>query len=990
MRKIRLLLVAFIALFGASSAFADKPVPKASPLATDGETVQYLYNVGKKAFFIGANDWNTRASYNPDKGYKFKVKDNGNGTFTLTDYPEDKGKWMDCFWDGGGVYVDNLENPSRLTWNIEIADDGSFKISNSLANPGYLGVGATQADSDTRLYFLQGEEDFVSWIAVSEEDYAEWLESFTEIKDLIIDQQFTSIAELDGQQFSILNEDEGKAFCFGLGSSQDMNYASYGDVAGAPSYAFKLEAAEGDDVTGYYYLRTYKPNGEVYAVWGDPNNGYFNSQPANQSVCFTIGKTNKTNGQDIVNGAVWDLIVNSEGKFAIKNIGTDKYLKDSAPAKYDEPTYFTLCAVTAKSYIIPVGQTALNEYKQTLADAQTMATMFADDALIDALTKYAYENVINEEATAESVAAATEALLAAMEYKLSQYYTDFEAGQYYVIDVETGLKMAAGHKYGTQGIVNELGLDLTLTPNAEKHSVTFDTQVFYNDNNHFLGSNLYMDAAAYGWYLEYQGFGFFITNGIQYINLDEENNLVMSDTPREWYIMTAEALKAQRLEEMAEATAQAPVDATFLIQGANFNRNDARNNTWNVSENCTNKNLSGGNQTNNCAESYHSLFTISQTIEGAPAGIYKMTVQGFYRQDGDATEDVPVFFAQEKTMSIPAMGDLPDYDENNMNSMGDASVEFTDGKYAIDPIEFEVTEDGILTIGVRNETATNQWVIFDNFQLTYYGPSTAISELEQKAELYNKTLEKAKSYQNVDMAADVKETLNATIAAYEAKTLTTVAEYDAAIAELNAVIKAAEESAANPGPKVFPEFNAQGYLFNLASGLIINSNAELKDKNNVDKEKDLFTVWQKGTEAYNAGKVRIAAGKNADGTWASLRVNADGEIVCFDENYSRWDVEVADGGSYYIKNTYTNAANSNKPGYLRANTETGKLETVATADEYCMWQFLSWEEYDALTTSISSVVKTAPANAIFNVAGQQMNGLQKGINIVGGKKVYIK
>jgi hypothetical protein len=49
MRKIKLLLVAFIAFFGVSSAFADKPVPKASPLATDGETIQYLYNLGKKS-----------------------------------------------------------------------------------------------------------------------------------------------------------------------------------------------------------------------------------------------------------------------------------------------------------------------------------------------------------------------------------------------------------------------------------------------------------------------------------------------------------------------------------------------------------------------------------------------------------------------------------------------------------------------------------------------------------------------------------------------------------------------------------------------------------------------------------------------------------------------------------------------------------------------------------------------------------------------------
>jgi len=41
-------------------------------------------------------------------------------------------------------------------------------------------------------------------------------------------------------------------------------------------------------------------------------------------------------------------------------------------------------------------------------------------------------------------------------------------------------------------------------------------------------------------------------------------------------------------------------------------------------------------------------------------------------------------------------------------------------------------------------------------------------------------------------------------------------------------------------------------------------------------------------------------------------------------------------------------------------------------------------------TGISSVEKKAPVKAIFNIAGQQMNGLQKGLNIVDGKKVLVK
>lgn len=316
-------------------------------------------------------------------------------------------------------------------------------------------------------------------------------------------------------------------------------------------------------------------------------------------------------------------------------------------------------------------------------------------------------------------------------YKLSKYFIDFAAGKYYIIDAETGLMMAAGHNYGTRGIVNELGLDLTLTPNAETHAVTFDSQVSNGGNSHFLGTNLYMDSGAFGWYLDYQGFGFFITNGTQYINLDADNNLEMSDTPREWVIVTAEGVKEQRLEELAEATAEAPVDATFLIQGANFNRNDARNNTWETwsekEDGNPNLNISGGNQTNNCAESFHAKFFVKQTINGAPAGIYKLTAQGFYRQDDDVTEDTPVFFVNDMTAEVPAK-------TGSENSMNDASNSFTNGTYTIEPIEFEVKEDGTFTVGIKNETALHQWIIFDNFKLTYYGlnTSTAINEVAKK------------------------------------------------------------------------------------------------------------------------------------------------------------------------------------------------------------------------------------------------------------------
>jgi hypothetical protein len=322
-------------------------------------------------------------------------------------------------------------------------------------------------------------------------------------------------------------------------------------------------------------------------------------------------------------------------------------------------------------------------------------------------------------------------------FKKANYYIDFAAGEYYIIDAESGLMMAAGNDYGTRGIVSETGLDLILTPYEEARSVTIDSRVSNGGNNHFLGSNLYMDSSEWGWFLEYQGFGFYITNGEKYINFDNDNNLVLSDTPREWIIVTKQGVMETRMAELAEATAENPVDATFLLQNPNFNRNDQRVEAWVVSEDCTNKNLNGGNQVNNCAESYHSTFTIMQTVSGAPAGEYELTAQGFYRQDeyeGEEAPAAPQFFANGVN------GDVPEK-TGEENSMSDASASFTAGLYTIEPIRFTVEEDGMMYVGIYT-LATHQWVIFDNFRLTYFGPalSNAITEVNAKAENNQKAI----------------------------------------------------------------------------------------------------------------------------------------------------------------------------------------------------------------------------------------------------------
>ena len=160
--------------------------------------------------------------------------------------------------------------------------------------------------------------------------------------------RYTTIDAIGSNSFAIVNEAEGKMF-YGS-TAQNLGYGSYETAMQYTNsgFYFKLEPAQDVNVQTDgtpYYLLLQTPAGEGYWIWG--SQGYLNSQPATGNLSFILG-LNGQNGQDIVNGAVWT-IEESNGKFALKNVGTGLYLKDGGPAKYDAPTYFTFCKLQGET-----------------------------------------------------------------------------------------------------------------------------------------------------------------------------------------------------------------------------------------------------------------------------------------------------------------------------------------------------------------------------------------------------------------------------------------------------------------------------------------------------------------------------------------------------------------------------------------------------------------------------------------------------------------
>ena len=317
----------------------------------------------------------------------------------------------------------------------------------------------------------------------------------------------------------------------------------------------------------------------------------------------------------------------------------------------------------------------------------------------------------------------------------------FEEGVYYLQNVATGKFLAAGHSWGTQAIVSEDGLDFTaaFTPEGK---YTFDSNVSNGGNSHFLGSNLYTDAGAFGWTVAEVSKGVYtLSDGQQFAGVDADDNIVWhaeSCDSAQWKLVTY----AERVKALENARVANPLNATFMVKDAGFNRNDLRKSAWTGDDFSVN-----GDATNTNAEKWggnSQTFDIKQTVE-VPNGVYKITWNGFYRYNNttENTNDVAVAAHADGTEVINSFVYINDKDyaltsiaddaasaalEGKIPfSQGDASAAFGQGLYAQEA-DVLVT-DGQLTIGIKKtEHPGTDWTVWDNFRLTYMGPEQSVAD----------------------------------------------------------------------------------------------------------------------------------------------------------------------------------------------------------------------------------------------------------------------
>lgn len=443
-----------------------------------------------------------------------------------------------------------------------------------------------------------------------------------------------------------------------------------------------------------------------------------------------------------------------------------------------------------------------------------------------------------------------------------------EGVDYYILNVETDMFLGGQNNWGTNSCISEDAGIFQFIPGTTGEGWNI-SNTLVSVAAKYLGTNLYVDNAGLAtvqddveagttkqvdgiWTAEDLGSGVFAFKCVSewaynaetaewtetphgYLCRSEEHglkkgyNLKFSEDLTEackFLVLTYD----EALDYMVNKAQSKNVSFNFLIKNPDYCRNQTTA-AWNVSADCTNKNLAGGANDNMCAESWHSTFTISQIVKDLPAGRYQLSAQGFYRQDGDDFDNMPFAFVGPGENPI-AKAFIP-LRTGTENSMTDASNSFSAGKYSIPPVKFVLDEKTDLEIGFQCQNKT-MWVIWDNIQLM--------------------------SYSNVKEYAT--EMLNGIVYPLEGTASTDVrAAYDQAYNDFKAFVEGI-----TPGVETFDDVDVEYAKFETAENALKASIESWKNYTYVaDKAKTLYTqiTSQEGKYKPNASLNALNAYVNA-------------------------------------------------------------------------------------------------------------------------------
>lgn len=761
--KRKLLFAALVAVLGSLNIYAQQ-TPE------DGG-VYYLYNTANGKFLTRGNNWGTQAVTN-DFGSPWKVYlADGKYTLRMYDIVTADGNTNRALGTNG--FSDNNTPAEHVAWTLT-GDVNAYKLSfddKYLCSPDTYGNNVINADANYN----------TTWQFLNVNEYRAVLAAKTAAQETAvaaaaeINISESTLATVVGDAEAFEATDMSSSVPFPTNSSWtrtgvpnrggNQNQGSYGVECyqGGITYGYTVTGlVKGVYKVGIRAMFRSTNNETCYTIGqaGFDNSSAYLSANGNMvqikdwySSCTANDNPNSTDAFVTIanNGGYYSEVytyVGDDGKLDLKAVSeahwganwflfngitltyyrdksADIVLPDNIELSQTSATLTTGSTLNLTATVTPVD--ALNKTVLWSSSDETVATV--DGGFI--IAQKSGTATITAKAEADETVTATCTITVA-DAAAPAFYSEISDGDFYIQNVATGMFLSGANDWGTHSSIIEHGTVYTAAKISEG-VYTLDSHIYNNANDHFLAGD-YTDGAATNLQIVALGDGkYSIANadGTAFFTAWPNSTYVTANASdanssfAQWYFVS----KKDRDKALTAATAVNPVDATYYIKNPQFSRNQSTQwNEANWTMVADNQSLSGGEDYNRCAESYHSEFTLSQVLN-VPNGTYRFRAQGFYRQDGSDNNHLPVFYANNETVTFPLR-------TGTEGSMSAASASFRDGLYHSDWGEVTVT-DRTLTIGAKLEGNTNLWCIFDNFELELidYTPNTGVTASIDKDEI---------------------------------------------------------------------------------------------------------------------------------------------------------------------------------------------------------------------------------------------------------------
>ena len=481
---------------------------------------------------------------------------------------------------------------------------------------------------------------------------------------------------------------------------------------------------------------------------------------------------------------------------------------------------FTLTEETLATLAFNVKQTSAVE--NVAAFDNFKLVYLADVVKVDLQTEIAAAEALKTEARTEGVREFNAAIEAAKALLTSTVVADISAGvealkaaetafltanlpvaegTYYVYNPLTQKFLSRGNAYGTAAVVDDYGVAINVTV-TDLTTASYKLSSFDNGAAYGFDAWMYADAGGNNvrtYNINKVGRGVTLTNTnnnqLVYVYLKEDGNKFRvagnaikddnytDDAQTVWQLLT----KAER-DEIVAAHEAAQKTAAFaaadVLGNAELTFDEATTltfatgHTWTQTVVRSEKNQPATND--NGTEMWQATGNYTQTIKNVPTGLYKISIQAFYR-NGGADECVARYNTGYNTVLayLEANGNkvqvkswATDKGEGyDPNSMTQAKAKFDAGKYLAETYAY-VGADSILNLTVNNPAHIgNGWFIVGNVKYAKANEVLITGDANRDGEVttsdavaaVNFALEKETPSEKAFKAADVNKSNSITV-----------------------------------------------------------------------------------------------------------------------------------------------------------------------------------------------------------------------------------